>query len=687
MQSRFLKTDKRMLNLGCGLSYHPDWVNIDFVDHGGKVLAYDLNLGIPYGDDTFDLVYHSHVLEHFTRENGLFFLFECFRVLRPGGLFRIAVPDLEGLVRAYLKTVDAAREGAPEADSQHDWMLIELLDQLVRIRSGGAMGEYWSRREVPAEDFVKQRTGDEYVSFRKRCVLQDRDGTDIPNKPIPLELDVSFLKSGELHRWMYDAISLAKTLHRIGFVGARQMGYNTSSEPYLLEYRLDATEEGIVRKPDSLFMEARKAESTSSGKAELKVVLLATSNHEEEGGAAGMLNDALTGAGASSEMYVARLGKAERNTHVFPGKGRVVEHQHVYTNSRWAEGYARALAKLERDYPDALKTQKFSLNAAFWDIASLAFVEDYDALILHGAHTFLDLELLADSPLANKPVLLVVSDMRSFTGGCHDAGTCSQYTQYCGACPQLCSSDKNDLSFQQWRQQKGAYRKLNIQVVATSRELAVLAGNSGLLNKFPVHVIEDGVPLDVFRPLNRKVLRENLGFSDEEIVIGVSDMAELEHGLLAECFSALRSEYPDGKFRFLLPEEAVPSEFDNAPVQVDAIGRVVNPENRAVFYNVLDMFLATSADSLPALREAAGCGTPTLAFVGSKAGESVSHEKNGWLMEQKTGRSLAAGVSGLASKGAEGLIRRQCRATALERWNASSQARQYLDLIETACSG
>ena len=110
---------ERLLNLGCGSAFHPDWINIDFHNHGGSVLAYDLRLGIPLPDATVDVVYHSHVLEHFTREGGVTFLTECFRVLRPGGLLRIAVPDLENIVRAYITTLEEVKADAPGAEERH----------------------------------------------------------------------------------------------------------------------------------------------------------------------------------------------------------------------------------------------------------------------------------------------------------------------------------------------------------------------------------------------------------------------------------------------------------------------------------------------------------------------------------------------------------------------------------------
>jgi hypothetical protein len=46
-----LNTTKRMMNLGCGDAFHPDWVNIDFHDHGGARLPFDLRSGIPFADN------------------------------------------------------------------------------------------------------------------------------------------------------------------------------------------------------------------------------------------------------------------------------------------------------------------------------------------------------------------------------------------------------------------------------------------------------------------------------------------------------------------------------------------------------------------------------------------------------------------------------------------------------------
>ena len=47
------------------------------------VRAHNILDRIPFGDDTFDLVYHSHVLEHFTKDDAISVMKECYRVLKP----------------------------------------------------------------------------------------------------------------------------------------------------------------------------------------------------------------------------------------------------------------------------------------------------------------------------------------------------------------------------------------------------------------------------------------------------------------------------------------------------------------------------------------------------------------------------------------------------------------------------
>ena len=102
-------------NLGCGTKLYQDFLNIGYWPHLSEGMVYkdlngtestfmlnhDLRNGIPAEDESLDLVYHSHMLEHLSYTDGIEFLRECFRVLRPGGIMRVLVPDLELWINAY----------------------------------------------------------------------------------------------------------------------------------------------------------------------------------------------------------------------------------------------------------------------------------------------------------------------------------------------------------------------------------------------------------------------------------------------------------------------------------------------------------------------------------------------------------------------------------------------------------
>jgi predicted SAM-dependent methyltransferase len=88
------------IHLGCGRVHLDGWVNVDADGASPAVdLVWDLRHPLPFPDDSCELLYSEHVLEHFTVEDGLSLLRECRRVLRSGGVLRIAMPSLDDILR------------------------------------------------------------------------------------------------------------------------------------------------------------------------------------------------------------------------------------------------------------------------------------------------------------------------------------------------------------------------------------------------------------------------------------------------------------------------------------------------------------------------------------------------------------------------------------------------------------
>ena len=276
----------KMLNLGCGARFHPDWENVDFVPVHPSVKPCDVRKGIPYEDETFDVVYHSHVLEHFSKQAAPCFFRECFRVLKPGGVIRVAVPDLEGIARLYLEALEKASQGVAGWDRNYEWMVLEMYDQAVREKSGGEYTEYFGREPISNRDFVYERMGawaqlleqasqDGSTSKTARNMSPRRNWAHILRNPGRVIRNAwirailgpedwnhlqngRFRACGEIHMWMYDSYSLARLLAAVGFSDCKRQGAAQSRVSNWKDFHLDTEPDGSVYKADSLYMEAVK---------------------------------------------------------------------------------------------------------------------------------------------------------------------------------------------------------------------------------------------------------------------------------------------------------------------------------------------------------------------------------------------------------------------------------------------
>ena len=89
------------IQLGCGRNVKSGWVNIDLSKEAD--LTVDLRKRIPLDSDSCALVYAEHFLEHLDYpEPAMSLLREVRRILRPGGVVHIGVPDGARAIRAYV---------------------------------------------------------------------------------------------------------------------------------------------------------------------------------------------------------------------------------------------------------------------------------------------------------------------------------------------------------------------------------------------------------------------------------------------------------------------------------------------------------------------------------------------------------------------------------------------------------
>lgn len=277
----------KMLNIGCGTTHHPDWINLDVSSSDPSVLPVDINKGLPFSSDSITVCYSSHLLEHLDKVGARYFVAECVRVLNSGGVIRLAVPDLENIAREYLRVLDLVLAGDKTRKSDYDWIMLELYDQTFRNHSGGEMATYLFDEHLPNEKYVIARCGmeaEKLIKFGRQRKTQADSGTigqkvSWLSKAYRLIRDSNqrretflkfflkdeydalqigrFRKGGEVHQWMYDRFSLACLLEQAGFVDVKICVASESRIPEYEKYALDALN-GVVRKPDSIFIEASK---------------------------------------------------------------------------------------------------------------------------------------------------------------------------------------------------------------------------------------------------------------------------------------------------------------------------------------------------------------------------------------------------------------------------------------------
>jgi len=272
------------LNVGCGNKFHPAWTNVDMASSSPHVEAYNLLHGFPYPDNQFDVVYHSQVLEHVPKDKAPAFVSECLRVLKPGGVLRVVVPDLENIAIEYLRHLKENLE-QPSAMSaaNYDWILLELFDQTVRNRTEGEMGDFLKQPRLPNEDYIVERIGHAGRSIIARERSQANGSAGAQHVPMMAKLKKvtpgklashlrvklrdklgsealrigAFRLSGEIHMWMYDRYSLGRLLEQAGFINVQRVDAHNSAIPEWKAYELDV-KDGAVIDPTSLFMEATK---------------------------------------------------------------------------------------------------------------------------------------------------------------------------------------------------------------------------------------------------------------------------------------------------------------------------------------------------------------------------------------------------------------------------------------------
>jgi glycosyltransferase involved in cell wall biosynthesis len=393
--------------------------------------------------------------------------------------------------------------------------------------------------------------------------------------------------------------------------------------------------------------------------------------------AAFRLHKGLCGIGVDSKMFVQAKDSDDNNV--------------VGPNSKLSKGFALIRPTLD-SLPLSLYPQRDRV------IFSPAILPDRlpnvlnrlvpDLVHLHWvAEGFMRIESLGKF---RKPIVWTLHDSWAFTGGCHIPFDCNRYTDSCGLCPTLASSRENDLSRKVWARKKRAWKTLDLTIVAPSRWLGECARASSLLRDFPIEIIPNGLNLDCFKPVDKKVAREILALPEGKklILFGAMDSTtDYNKGfhLLSPTLQKLLRDGQSDEVELVVFGASEPVNPPDFGLKAHYMGRLHDEVALALLYSAADFFVLPSIqENLPnTVMESLACGTPVVAFNVGGVPDMVEHKKTGYLAKPFDTEDLARGIDWiLEESGRTENLGRAAREKAVKEYSLELQAERYIKLYK-----
>lgn len=153
---RIRKQNFPLLHIGCSSNLVSGFENLDFYTMRfwkTKRIGHDLRYPLPFKDSTFEGAFSEHTLEHLCASDAISLLREVHRVLKPGAIFRVVVPDLKQYVNFYngTNTNEEFRKFSNGCEAiwclTHNWGHLSCWDSEMLIQQLVAAG-FKSAKEV-----------------------------------------------------------------------------------------------------------------------------------------------------------------------------------------------------------------------------------------------------------------------------------------------------------------------------------------------------------------------------------------------------------------------------------------------------------------------------------------------------------------------------------------------------------
>ncbi|MFD2035776.1 glycosyltransferase [Belliella marina] len=306
-------------------------------------------------------------------------------------------------------------------------------------------------------------------------------------------------------------------------------------------------------------------------------------------------------------------------------------------------------AKLNRE--NNKEFGNFSYPILGTDVSSHQLISTADIIYVHWVlGGYLNINSLIKLAQLGKPLIFVLHDMWTFTGGCHYSFECEKFKGTCGNCQVLPENKEKDRSKKLFLKKQKLFQKYNnLYFVAPSRWMEQNAKSASLLKNKNIWQIFNSVSSN-FKQLPKRPdkfikpdkTRKIIGFGANYINSPYKGFQYLLKALQILGELNISIDFEILVFGSNLSEEII----KEIPFKVHYTGYLTSEKEICAAYNSMDVFVVSSiADNLPTtILESLRCEVPVVGFETGGIPEMIEHKRNGYLAKFKSSEDLADGI-------------------------------------------
>lgn len=277
----------------------------------------------------------------------------------------------------------------------------------------------------------------------------------------------------------------------------------------------------------------------------------------------------------------------------------------------------------------------------------------------------------------NRPIVWTLHDCWTFTGHCahFDYVKCDKWKSGCYKCPQKKRYPKSNLfdnSKSNFLKKKELFNLPNSITIVTVSEWLKGVTEKGILKKYPILKISNGIDLKIFKPTENDI-KKKYHLENKKIVLGVASIWEEYKGI--QTFFELAKQLPENYQVVMIGLND--KQMKEKPKEILGIPRTANQKELVEWYSSAEVYVNTSVEETMGLTtvEAMACGTPAI-VMNTTASPELLEENCGMIVEPDNLEMLKCAVIALDKTKQ---ISEYCTSRAKE-FEKEKQYKEYIDL-------